>query len=262
MAKILLGISILLTLLTGVLGYMTKGKVESLQGSLKDAKQTASTASARMAKAEGDLKRVQDELTLATTRATESEKETARLKGEVDELTKKINDANAQVEAKTKALAEITEKMKGVGNEPNIDPAQLANQVKEMSAQLQKAQTELAEANQVRVTLEEQKRAAEDKVAAAEQKVKEYQGPIIRAGLTGKVLAYNPGWNFVVLNIGDRAGVKANTQMLVVRNGQRVATVRVTSVEPATAIADVVPGTLARGQSIQPGDSVVYEGRR
>jgi len=261
MAKILLGISILLTLLTGVLGYMTKGKVESLQGSLKDAKQTASTASAKAAKAEGDLKRAQDELTLATTRATESEKETARLKGEVDDLTKKINEANKVVEEKTKALAEIVDKMKTPGTEL-IDPGQLANQVKEMSAQLQKAQTELAEANQVRMTLEEQKRTAEDKVAAAEQKVKEYQGPIIRAGLTGKVLAYNPGWNFVVLNIGDRAGVKANTQMLVTRNGARIATVRVTSVEPATAIADVVPGTLARGQTVQPGDSVVYEGRR
>ena len=137
-----------------------------------------------------------------------------------------------------------------------------AKVAEEQVAQLQKAQTELAEANQVRVTLEEQKRAAEDKVAVAEQEVKEYQGPIIRAGLTGKVLAYNPGWNFVVLNIGDRAGVKANTQMLVTRNGQRIATVRVTSVEPATAIADVIPGTLARGQTVQPGDSVVYEGRR
>lgn len=262
MAKILLGISILLMLLTGVLGYMTKGKVEALQGTVKDAKQTASTASAKAAKAEGDLKRVQDELTAATATIADREKETARLKGEVDELTKKINEANKQVEEKTNALAEITKKMNEVSGQPGVDPGQLANQVKEMSAQLQKAQTELAEANQVRMTLEEQKRAAEDKVASAEQKVKEYQGPITRAGLTGKVLAYNPGWNFVVLNIGDRAGVKANTQMLVVRNGQRIATVRVTSVEPATAIADVLPGTLGRGQTVQPGDSVVYEGRR
>ena len=127
---------------------------------------------------------------------------------------------------------------------------------------MQKAQTELAEANQVRITLDEQKRVAEDKMTAAEQKVRRYQGPIVRAGLTGRVLAYNPGWNFVVLNIGDRAGVKANTNMLVVRGGQAIAKVRVTSVEPSTAIADVVAGTIARGTTVQPGDSVVYEGRR
>jgi hypothetical protein len=34
-----------------------------------------------------------------------------------------------------------------------------------------------------------------------------YKGPIVRQGLTGKVLAYNPGWNFVVLNIGDKSGL-------------------------------------------------------
>jgi hypothetical protein len=111
-------------------------------------------------------------------------------------------------------------------------------------------------------TLNRSKTESEEKIASANKEIERYRAGVTKAGLTGKILAVNPGWNFVVLNIGDRAGVKANTQMLVVRNGQRVATVRVTSVEPATAIADVVPGTLARGQSIQPGDSVVYEGRR
>jgi hypothetical protein len=66
----------------------------------------------------------------------------------------------------------------------------------------------------------------------------------------------------VVLNIGDRQGLKANTPMLVVRNGQQVARVRVTSVEPATAIADVLPGTLARGDAVRPGDTVVFQGTR
>jgi chemotaxis protein histidine kinase CheA len=262
MARILLGISILLTLLTGVLGYMTKGKVEDLRESLKAAKQTASTASARAAKAEGDIKKVQDELTATSATLADREKEAARHKAEVDELSKKLTVATADVEAKAKQLEDVTKKMSELNpGGAAVDPGQLAQKMAEMSNQLQKAQTELAEANQVRITLEEQKRAAEDKIAAAEQKVREYQGPITRAGLTGKVLAYNPGWNFVVLNIGDRAGVKANTQMLVLRGGQPIAKVRVTSVEPATAIADVLPGTIARGQSVQPGDTVVYEGK-
>jgi hypothetical protein len=50
--------------------------------------------------------------------------------------------------------------------------------------------------------------------------------------------------------------------MIVVRNGQRVARVRVTSVEPTTAIADVLPGTLGRGETVQPGDTVIVEGSR
>jgi Skp family chaperone for outer membrane proteins len=259
MAKILLGVSILLTLLTGILGFLTKGKVADLQETVKGAKQTAATASAKAAKAENDLKKVQDELTAANATVADREKEAAKQKGEVEDLSKKLAAATADVEAKTKALADIQKEM-GKGPVP-VDDTQLGPKMNELNARLNKTETELAEARQIQATLEQQKREADEKLQVVQRKVQEYQGPITRAGLTGKVLAYNPGWNFVVLNIGDQAGVKANTQMLVVRGGQRIATVRVTSVEPRTAIADVLPGSLARGQSLQPGDQVVYEGK-
>ena len=50
--------------------------------------------------------------------------------------------------------------------------------------------------------------------------------------------------------------------MVVTRAGSMVGKVRVTTVEPNSAIADVLPGTIARGDSVQPGDSVVFEGQR
>ena len=79
--------------------------------------------------------------------------------------------------------------------------------------------------------------------------------------MTGPVLAYNPGWNFVVLSIGDKQSVKAGKVLVVTRGGQMIARVRVTSVEPSSSIADVIPSSVIRGESVQPGDSVVYEGR-
>jgi hypothetical protein len=65
-----------------------------------------------------------------------------------------------------------------------------------------------------------------------------------------------------VLSIGDKAGLKSGVQMIVVRGNQAIGKVRVTSVEPNTAIADVLPGSMARGQSVQAGDTVIYEGSR
>ena len=35
-----------------------------------------------------------------------------------------------------------------------------------------------------------------------------------------------------------------------------------TSVEPSTSIADVLPGTVRKGVSVQPGDTVIFEGAR
>ena len=81
-----------------------------------------------------------------------------------------------------------------------------------------------------------------------------------RTGLRGTVLAVNQAYNFVVLNLGARHGVESNSEMLVLRDGALVGKIRISSVEPATAIGDIITSTLARGVQVQPGDTVIYAG--
>lgn len=59
---------------------------------------------------------------------------------------------------------------------------------------------------------------------------------------TAKVLAVDPKWEFIVLNVGTRQNVTNNCVGLVSHNGKLVAKVRVTSVEPNQSIANVMPG--------------------
>ena len=70
----------------------------------------------------------------------------------------------------------------------------------------------------------------------------------------------NQAYNFVVLNLGGRQGVETNSEMLVFRGGSIIGKIRVSSVEPATAIGDIITSSLARGVQVQPGDIVVYAG--
>ena len=81
-----------------------------------------------------------------------------------------------------------------------------------------------------------------------------------RTGLRGTVLAVNQAYNFVVLNLGARHGVESNSEMLVLRDGALVGKIRISSVEPATAIGDIITNSLARGAQMQPGDNVIYAG--
>jgi len=81
-----------------------------------------------------------------------------------------------------------------------------------------------------------------------------------RAGVHGTVLAYNQAYNFVVLNLGARNGVEPNSEMLVLRDGTLIGKIRISSVEPATAIGDIMSNSLARGVQVQTGDSVIYAG--
>ena len=81
-----------------------------------------------------------------------------------------------------------------------------------------------------------------------------------KIGVRGTVLAVNHAYNFVVLNLGGRNGVEARSEMLVVRDGTLIGKIRIASVEPTTAIGDIISSSLARGVQVQPGDIVIYAG--
>lgn len=100
----------------------------------------------------------------------------------------------------------------------------------------------------------------------SQSRIKELEGQIAQKkrvqdfnSLSGRILAVNEAWNFVVLNVGDKNGLTSNAELLVKRGNTRIGRVRVTSVEPASSIADIIPGSLVGGLSIQPGDYVVSD---
>jgi hypothetical protein len=61
------------------------------------------------------------------------------------------------------------------------------------------------------------------------------------AGLKGQVVAVDPKWNFVILNIGETNGVLQNGVMMVSRQSKLVGKVRIMSVQPGRSIANIIP---------------------
>jgi len=79
---------------------------------------------------------------------------------------------------------------------------------------------------------------------------------VMKAGLKGKVVAVDPKWNFVVLDIGAEQGALERGEMLVNRNGKLVAKIRITGVEAKRSIANVMPEW--RWSDVMEGDQVLY----
>ncbi|MEY2407983.1 MAG: hypothetical protein QOF48_653 [Verrucomicrobiota bacterium] len=52
----------------------------------------------------------------------------------------------------------------------------------------------------------------------------------------------DPKWDFMVLDVGSKLGLKERGVLLVSRNGTLVAKVRVTNVQPDRCIANIMPG--------------------
>jgi len=76
------------------------------------------------------------------------------------------------------------------------------------------------------------------------------------AGLKGKVLAVDPKYDFVVLDIGETQGVLERGQMLVSRDGKLVGKIRITKVEPNRSIANILPEW--KQDEVTEGDLVAY----
>lgn len=77
------------------------------------------------------------------------------------------------------------------------------------------------------------------------------------AGIRGKVVAVDPKWRFVILNIGSNHGVETGGELTVTREGRYIARLRVSTVETAHSIANVMDEYEADEEGVQEGDEVI-----
>ncbi len=261
MAKALLGISILFILCAAGLGFYTKGKVDlkvaelaRTKGTLATTQNTLKTTQATLETTKNDLMAANASIEDFKTKLATSETNLAAAKAEAEKAEADVKDKETKIADLNVELEKLKNPAPGV---PTENPAMIALQKELEDATNKKKEAELA-AQQY----QNRQKAAEEKVAGLMAQIKHYKDGYTQAGLTGNVLHVNQGWNFVVIDVGDRQGVTVNSPLLVMRGGQRVATLKVTSVEPRQSIADVVPGTMARGTMVQVGDRVVFAGTR
>ena len=66
-----------------------------------------------------------------------------------------------------------------------------------------------------------------------------------------------PAYGFVTLPVGNSAGVVSGSSLDVVRDGEVVARLRVSSVEAGRSAAEIVPDSLAQDTVLMVGDRVV-----
>jgi hypothetical protein len=130
----------------------------------------------------------------------------------------------------------------------------------ELRAELEDAKKRLDAAEREKELLSDKIKITQERASQLESERKSRPAGGGSPAIRGTVLAVNQAYNFVVLSLGSRQGVEANSEMLVLRGGSFICRIRISSVEPATAIGDIITSSLARGVQVQPGDTVIYAG--
>jgi ATP/maltotriose-dependent transcriptional regulator MalT len=261
MAKIFLYLSLAVIVATAALGFLAKGRVDGVRTALKSSQESEKVARTRADKAVTDLKDTTGKLADANKTVDEQKAKISQGESDLALAKSEAEKAKADVEETKKELADARDK---IGKLPVAQPKAEDEGpiVAALNVKVAELTKERDEAHQVADTLKARDKDSSERLATTEQELRRYKINGYRAGISGRVVAVNKGWNFVVVDVGDRRGAALNAPLIVTRGGQQVARLRVTSVEPGTSIADVIPGSLPRGQSVQLGDTVVFAGRQ
>jgi len=265
------GLAIVFLVLAAFFGFLNIQKVKALRTNAANAQVARDAAERRHAQQTlnaqtGDTTGAEQQgrVAEAENRAAKAEADLAQVQKEKADLQAKL-DANQQEIASLQKAAEASKNANPpvAGSSPTegAQTGDLQSQVDDLRRQLDSAEKEkalLAEKIQ-----SSQERSSQPKETKKRRETGGLQRETVsphRAGVHGTVLAYNQAYNFVVLNLGARNGVETNSEMLVLRDGTLIGKIRISSVEPATAIGDIITNSLARGVQVQPGDNVIYAG--
>ncbi len=167
---------------------------------------------------------------------------------ELAETNSDRDKAVVRADAQTKRADELNDKLGKVTQERDEAQNSLAaykatdltpDQVFKLSKDLKNARAEVEVVNGEKVVLQHT-------ITRLTNELAKYIGPDnvvkLRADLRGKIVAVDPKWDFVVLNVGEDQGVISEGEMLVSRSGKLVAKVIVRSVQKDRSIANLVPG--------------------
>lgn len=246
--RLSLVIAIIAALAVGVLNFvMVKEKIETTEKHRAEEEAAKLDAQGKLTKATQDLEKTTADLNTAKEALATSTSERDKAQAEVASLAKQKIELTDRVarftQERDEARAELA-RFVATGQ----TPAQIlgfVGQIKRLQEAIEVANTET--------------KLLAQKLRGTEVKLAKLIDPTILVplppDLKGKVIASDPKWDFVVLDVGEDQGVLEDGELLVNRNGRFVAKIRVRTVEKGRCIANVMPGY--RLAEVMEGDQVL-----
>jgi len=248
----LLRICLILTIVAGLgtayLGFFPVKDIITTTRAARDdfhTQLTAETAAHKKTKAELATTKKNLEATTAKLTETQSQLEAANTKNsELDKQNTDLTDKLTKMTARADLAEQTLEKWRQLP-----PPEQIKGIISDL-AQTKKERDAMVAENKLLLASRDDYKAKWERIFGADAPV------LLPVGLKGRVLAVDPKYDFVVLDIGDDQGVKERGEMMVNRQGKLIGKVRISSVQKDRCVATILPAW-KRGD-IMEGDQVIY----
>ena len=276
--KISLGGSVALSLATAVLAFMVsgtktqfanqlRGVEEALRGGkfpglglqytgdfMTDTSQPAAsvnqagdkwnTTNDDLTSSKGNLKVTEENLTEQKAKNQELTLHADKLSKDLETTKSDLESTNSKLKLTAEQLQAMEEGLKGK------KPDELFQEINDLSEKVK-----VVEGEQKMLTAAKEKSETELK-KLREQMEMTRPGGTKSMSLSGRILAVNPTWNFVILDLGKNDQVVEGLTMVIYRGDKMIGKIKTVTVDAQTSVADVMPGTPAA--AIEVGDQVVY----
>ena len=205
----------------------------------------------KQVKRHGDADRAREEK-VAATEGMQTELEDLTVRYEA--AKKEVVALKADHAAKEAEIASANESLKGLP-----DPTELVPKIKRMRSELVESDDAIATEEAQLVNLAQRDKSGKSQIKRSRETISLYSAGKSFPTLKTSISSIYRNWGFVILSAGDRQGVVTDSVLDVVRGGEVIAKLRVTSVEAGRASADIVLDSVADGTTLHAGDSVVAE---
>ncbi|HTH49052.1 MAG TPA: hypothetical protein VMB21_16165 [Candidatus Limnocylindria bacterium] len=216
------------------------GETTQQLASMTEAKGKAETeakvAKANAEKAGRELSETKTALETASTEASLQKTRADKLATDLSKTAKERNEANQEL-ARWQVLG--------------IQPEQVT-----------KLQADFRDASDARAALNEEKRIFIRDIASLQTRLSRYEGgdekPVEMPGLKGSVIAVDPKWDFVLLDVGADQGAKEHGVVMVRHGDKLIGKARIVSVEKDRSYANLLPDWKQGDVAVAEGDKILY----
>jgi chromosome segregation ATPase len=203
-------------------------------------------------------------------RVTESARDDAHRKlddgqHKLDELQKRLKQTEDRLSTQERLTQQERDSRNGELNAARAKLNQLTEQLTARDSENKALTAAITEAGR---NLEQKQRAEEDRQALAKRlietedelnqyRIAESKKSGDTADLQGSVLSINRDAKAVTVSLGKNTGIAPNSRLTVVRNGEKLAELRVVSVETNTCVAEFTSPTADNLSKVVVGEPVI-----
>ncbi|SHJ69339.1 hypothetical protein SAMN02745181_2369 [Rubritalea squalenifaciens DSM 18772] len=236
------------------IGFRNKTEYSAQIEARQTAERKLKTSSEEYERRKSDLNDTIDSKEKVLAENAEQAKQRDELASKVDALQSQLDSLEDQKKSKASEVASQEEIMKDLP-----DAEVLVPQIKATTNKITQLKSDIVDEKDKIATLESQKETTNSQIAAMQSVNSNIADGKSQPNLSTTISSVYRNWGFVTLNGGDSQGVVPGSTLDVVRNGEVIAKLRVTTVEPNRAAADIIVDDSQPSISLRSGDRVVAE---